>query len=86
MEIVHGGMVSTDEACSNYADVIRNFELAHDFIFREFGIRPKIGWQLDTFGHSASIASLFADLGLEAMVFARIEKSDFTARRVSKDL
>ena len=86
LEIVHGGMVSTDEACPNYADVLRNFELAHDFVFEEFGVRPKIGWQLDPFGHSASIATVFAEMGLEAMVFARIEKKDLNERKESQDL
>ena len=32
LEIVHGGWVPTDEACTNYADVIRNFEQAHNFV------------------------------------------------------
>ena len=26
LEIIHGGLVSTDEACPNYSDVLRNFE------------------------------------------------------------
>ena len=58
-------MVSTDEACPNYEDVIRNFELAHDFVLSEFGVRPRVGWQLDPFGHSAAIATIFAEMGLE---------------------
>jgi len=74
LEIVHGGMVSTDEACTDYADILRNFEQAHDFLWQEFQIKPKIGWQLDPFGHSAANASLFAEMGLEAMVFARINE------------
>ena len=60
MEIVHGGMVSTDEATTNYADILRNFEVAHDFLVSEFGIKPKVGWQLDPFGHSAANAELFS--------------------------
>ena len=40
LELVHGGMVSTDEATTNYADIIRNFEQAHDFIKSEFGVTP----------------------------------------------
>lgn len=44
IDIVHGGMVSTDEACPDYADIIRNFEQAQSFLDREFGVKPKIGW------------------------------------------
>ena len=29
MEVLHGGMVSTDEACTDYGDIIRNFEQGH---------------------------------------------------------
>lgn len=65
-------MVSTDEACPDYADILRNFEQGHDWLMEEFGIKPKIGWQLDPFGHSAAVAHLFAQMGLEKMVFARI--------------
>ena len=69
-------MVSTDEACPDYADMIRNFEQAHEFLWYEFGVKPKIGWQLDPFGHSAANASIFAELGFDAIVFSRINQSE----------
>lgn len=70
-------MVSSDEACPDYADILRNFEQAQDFLDVEFdGLKPKIGWQLDPFGHSAANAYLFAELGFEAMVFSRINEQD----------
>ena len=65
-------MVSTDEACTNYSDILKNFEIARAFLNSEFGVEPKIGWQLDPFGHSSGNAKLFEMMGLEAMVFARI--------------
>ena len=37
LEIVHGGLVSTDEATVNYADMLRNFESGHDFVRQTFG-------------------------------------------------
>lgn len=52
--------------------------MAHDFLWEQFKIRPRIGWQLDPFGHSAAYAEIFAQMGLETMVFARIENWDFT--------
>ena len=70
-------MVSTDEACTNYADILKNFEQGNDFLRAEFGIEAKIGWQLDPFGHSVANAKLLADLGLETMVFARINSELF---------
>ena len=79
-------MVSTDEACPDYGDILRNFELAHDFVKTEFNVKPKIGMQLDPFGHSNAVAHLFAEMGLEAMVFARINPADFEARKLERDL
>ena len=84
--MVHGGMVSPDEACPNYADVLRNFEMGHDFLWEEFGVRPRIGWQLDPFGHSAAYAEIYAQMGLETMVFSRIRTEDFMQRKAAKKL
>ena len=83
LDLVHGGMVSTDEASPDYADILRNFEQAHDFLWKEFGVKPKIGWQLDPFGHSGANAEIFAELGFEAMVFARINEQDFAERKLT---
>ena len=56
IEILHGGMVSSDEACPNYADMLRNFEMGHAFVKEEFGVKPRVAWQLDPFGHSGAAA------------------------------
>ena len=42
--MLHGGLVSTDEACPNYSDMLRNFEEGHDFLREEFDITPKVAW------------------------------------------
>ena len=74
LEIVHGGLVSPDEACPNYSDVLRNFEAGHDFLRLEFGEIPSAAWQLDPFGHSKALADLYAQIGFEATFFARINR------------
>ena len=40
--------------------------LGHDFLMKEFGVKPNIGWQIDPFGHSNANARLFADMGFDA--------------------
>jgi hypothetical protein len=45
---------------------------ARDWVQREFGVVPKVGWQLDPFGHSSTNARLFAEMGMEALVYARM--------------
>ena len=78
--------MSPDEACTNYADLLRNFEQGNDFLRKEFGIEAKIGWQLDPFGHSAAFAKLLAEMGLETMVFARMNHEYFEELKQSSSL
>ena len=63
--------MSTDEATPNYEEMIVNMQKGHSYLQKEFGIRPRIGWMVDSFGHSASNAALFADFGFEAIFMAR---------------
>lgn len=38
--------------------------------------RPKIGWQIDPFGHSREMASLFTQFGFDGLFFARLDWRD----------
>ena len=50
---------------------------SHTFLFDEFGVVPKVGWQIDPFGHSATQAALLsAGAGFEALFFGRIDYAD----------
>jgi hypothetical protein len=64
--------VSTDEASVNYHDIIDNMLVAREWLSTEFGVAPNVGWQLDAFGHSAANALLFAQMGIQAIVYARM--------------
>lgn len=86
LDLVHGGLVSNDEACPNYSEILRNYELGSTFLREEFGVRPKIAWQLDPFGHSAANADLLAALGFETLVFSRVEPSEFKHRKLEREL
>ena len=59
LDLVHGGMVQNDEACTNYAAIIQNMVLGRKFLLEEFGVVPTIGWQLDPFGHTETNADLY---------------------------
>ena len=66
-----------DEACPTYSDMIANMAKGHEFIAKNFpGNHPKIGWQIDPFGHSNTNARLFAEIGFDALFFARIDNDD----------
>jgi len=65
-----------DEACPTYDDFIENMMLGQDFILKTFGIKPRIGWQIDTFGHSNTNVRFFAEMGFDALFFARLDYED----------
>ena len=47
-----------DEAATHYIDMIDQTTMGHRFLKEEFGVTPRIGWQIDPFGHSAVQAYL----------------------------
>ena len=66
LEFISGGWSVNDEAATHYSAIIDQHTLGFDFLsenFGECGI-PKIGWQVDTFGHSREQASIFAQVGV----------------------
>lgn len=62
----NGGMCMHDEATPHYVDLIDQTTLGHRFILDEFGKKPRVGWQIDPFGHSAVQAYL---LGAEVFIW-----------------
>lgn len=71
-EFVNAGWSMHDEAVPHYEDMINNMMKGHEFILKEFGVKPNIGWHVDPFGHSSANPRLFADMGFEAWFFARL--------------
>eukprot|EP01104_Vermistella_antarctica_P015687 TRINITY_DN5202_c0_g4_i2.p1 TRINITY_DN5202_c0_g4~~TRINITY_DN5202_c0_g4_i2.p1 ORF type:complete len:1225 (+),score=354.91 TRINITY_DN5202_c0_g4_i2:133-3807(+) len=85
-EFVEGGWVQADEANPNYDDVINHISVGHDYLLKTFGIRPKVGWQIDPFGHSSLTPTLFSRMGFDAMVINRIHYSLKSAFRNDKSM
>nr|KJB19727.1 hypothetical protein B456_003G116600 [Gossypium raimondii] len=80
-------MCMHDEAAPHYIDMIDQTTLGHRFIKREFNITPRIGWQIDPFGHSAVQAYLLsAEVGFDSLFFARIDYQDRAKRKDQKSL
>lgn len=75
-----GGWVGSDECDANYEDIIGNFYQGHQWISDEFGITPRVGWNIDPFGHTEANAAIFHDLGFEALFTARVAFKDLEQR------
>jgi hypothetical protein len=75
-----------DEACPHYEDMITNMQMGHDFVLKEFGVKPRIGWQIDPFGHSNANAHLLAEMGFDAWFFARLDYQDKEQRLENKSM
>ncbi|KAI5057211.1 hypothetical protein GOP47_0027226 [Adiantum capillus-veneris] len=74
LEFINGGWCMHDEATTHYIDMIDQTTLGHRYIKEQFGKAPRIGWQIDPFGHSAVQGYLLgAELGFDALYFARID-------------
>lgn len=86
LEIVSGGWSMNDEACTTADDIINNMVVGHEWVLREFGVKPRIGWQIDPFGHSNTNTRLFAEMGFDALFFARIDFQDKERRLRDKEL
>ena len=69
---MNGGWSANEEATPNFDDIINNMMMGHEWLNEEFGFQPKIGWDIDTFGHSDTNTRLFAQMGFEALFFSRM--------------
>lgn len=87
LEFINGGMCMHDEAVTHYIDMIDQTTLGHRFLKQEFGLTPRIGWQIDPFGHSAVQAYLLgAEVGFDSFFFGRIDYQDRAKRKKEKSL
>ncbi|KAJ8675164.1 hypothetical protein QAD02_010950 [Eretmocerus hayati] len=86
LEIIGGGWSMNDEAVTHYQSIIDQLTWGFRRLNDTFGscARPKIGWQIDTFGHSQEQASIFAQMGFDGLFFARIDYKDRAERERDK--
>ena len=74
VEFVLGGYVVNDEATPLYYNIMDQIRIGHQFLQEEFGIIPKTGWYIDSFGHSAANAHILSKLNYENLVLGRLHE------------
>lgn len=73
LEFLNAGWSMSDEAAPHFDDFIDNMMKGHDFLLKEFGVKPRVAWHIDPFGHSNASPRLFSDMGFDAWFFARLD-------------
>ncbi|CAF1300509.1 unnamed protein product [Adineta steineri] len=88
LEFISGGWCMNDEASTHYNSIIDQHALGAEFLRDQFGEcgRPKIGWQIDPFGHSREQASLLAQMGFDGLFFGRADYEDYYTRNRTKTM
>ncbi|KAH8410113.1 hypothetical protein KR009_006062 [Drosophila setifemur] len=78
LQFTNGAWSMNDEAAVNYQSVIDQFTVGLKFLDETFGVcgRPRVGWQIDPFGHSREQASLYAQMGYDGEFFSRMDHND----------
>eukprot|EP00457_Paulinella_chromatophora_P000583 gb/GEZN01000583.1/.p1 GENE.gb/GEZN01000583.1/~~gb/GEZN01000583.1/.p1 ORF type:complete len:1193 (-),score=233.63 gb/GEZN01000583.1/:442-4020(-) len=81
LEFLNGGWCMHDEASTHYIGMVDQTTLGHKFLKEQFDVVPRVGWQIDPFGHTSTQASLLsAEVGFDALFFGRIDYQDRQAR------
>ena len=62
LEFINAGWCMNDEAATDYNAIIDQMSIGLRFVEENFGptARPRVGWHIDPFGHSAEMATLHA--------------------------
>jgi lysosomal alpha-mannosidase len=84
----NGGWCVNDEGAAHYHNIIDQMTLGLRFLDDEFGKcgHAKVSWQIDPFGHSKEMASLYAQMAFDGHVVNRgVQKGEFIWKG-SKDL
>ncbi|KAF5221685.1 hypothetical protein ECC02_005223 [Trypanosoma cruzi] len=81
LQFANGGWCMHDEATTHFIDMIDQTTIGHRWLWRELKVVPRVGWQVDPFGHSATQgAMLTARAGFVGTFFARVDYRDFEYR------
>ncbi|GMH41782.1 hypothetical protein BSKO_09692 [Bryopsis sp. KO-2023] len=86
LEFVNGGWVQNDEACSHFSSILDQTTRGHKFLKDTFGYVPRIGWQIDSFGHSSTQAVLSAASGMDAIFLGRLDYKEREAMEKNKKI
>lgn len=88
LEFAGGAWSMNDEATTHYQSVLDQLTWGLRFLNETFGEcgRPKVGWQIDPFGHSREFANMLALSGYDGLLLGRIDYQDKIRRSQKQQL
>jgi hypothetical protein len=87
LTFANGGWCMADEAATTLSDQLDMTARGHLFLQETFGYSPRLGWQIDPFGHSMEQAgALGVGFGYEGVVIGRAHYKDLAQRVASQTL
>ena len=86
LEFIGGGWVMHDEADTSVYAILNQMTIGLDFLEQNLGVRPKVEWHIDPFGHSIFMPELYSLLGYKAMIINRIPDHIKQQMKVNKGL
>ena len=72
LEFIGGGWVMHDEAVTSLRGILNQMTEGLIFLNTTLGVRPRVGWHIDPFGHSSFTPELFSRLNYDMFVLNRI--------------
>ncbi|KAK9506079.1 hypothetical protein O3M35_008077 [Rhynocoris fuscipes] len=86
LEIIGGAWSMNDEAAAHYQSIVDQFTWGFRRLNESLGAcaTPKIGWQIDPFGHSRENAAIMAKMGFDGLFLGRIDYQDKVSRHFDK--
>ncbi|MBQ6248382.1 MAG: glycoside hydrolase family 38, partial [Kiritimatiellae bacterium] len=70
-EVVGGTWIQPDTNLPSARTLRRQFEVGLDYFQSHLGVRPRVAWQADAFGHAVGLPDIMADAGMESFAFWR---------------
>jgi len=70
-EVVGGTWIQPDTNLPSARTLRKQFEVGLDYFQSHLGVRPRVAWQADAFGHAAGLPDIMADAGMESFAFWR---------------
>ena len=75
-DVVGGTLCQPDTNLPSTEVLNRHFTTGLDYMWRELGVRPRVAWAADSFGHSFGWPEIYAAAGMEYFAFSRPFEGD----------